>query len=125
MLDFNLRRIKMSVKDNVIRLWKEQRPDIKSVAELERKLNLSNGIISQWDKSRPSTKSAQKVADFFSVPLSSIYDDVTDKSIRLDKPEQELVTMFRKTTDGMSDEDKEKFTESFNDLMNAAKNLLK
>lgn len=125
MLDFNLRRTKMSVKDNVIRLWKEQRPDIKSVAELERKLNLSNGIISQWDKSRPSTKSAQKVADFFSVPLSSIYDDVTDKSIRLDKPEQELVTMFRKTTDGMSDEDKEKFTESFNDLMNAAKNLLK
>lgn len=115
----------MSVKDNVIRLWKTKRPDIKSIAELERKLNLSNGIISQWDKSTPSTKSAQKVANFFSVPLSSIYDDVSDKSIRLDEPEQKLVTMFRKTTDGMSNKDKEKFTESFNDLMQAAKNLLK
>lgn len=115
----------MSVKDNVIKLWKSKRPDIKSIAELERKLNLSNGIISQWDKSTPSTKSAQKVADFFSVPLSSIYDDVSDKSIRLDKSEQELVTMFRKTTDGMNKQDKEKFTESFNELMQAAKNLLK
>lgn len=115
----------MSVKDNVIRLWKTKRPDIKSVAELERKLNLSNGIISQWDRSTPSTKSAQKVASFFSVPLSSIYDDVSDKSIRLNEPEQKLVTMFRKTTDGMSSEDKEKFTESFTDLMQAAKNLLK
>lgn len=43
----------MSARDNVIRLWKERRPDIKSVAELERKINLSNGIIAKWDTIEP------------------------------------------------------------------------
>ena len=46
----------MSVKDNVIRLWKNKRPDIQSVAELERKINLSNGLIQKWDSKTPSTK---------------------------------------------------------------------
>lgn len=47
----------MSAKDNVMRLWKERRPDIKSVAELERKMDLSNGIISKWETKKPSTAS--------------------------------------------------------------------
>lgn len=38
----------MTAKDNVIKLWKDNRPDIKSIAELERKMDLSNGIISKW-----------------------------------------------------------------------------
>ena len=61
-----LEGINMNVRDNVFKLWHQQRKDIKSVAELERKIGLSNGIIQQWKDNNPSIKNAQKVADFFS-----------------------------------------------------------
>lgn len=115
----------MSAKDNVMRLWKERRPDIKSVAELERKMDLSNGIISKWQTKRPSTASAQKVADFFKVPLSEVLDDVTDESVTLNKNDQELLAMFRKETDGMSNEEKQDFQDSLGILMNTAKQIVK
>lgn len=114
----------MSAKDNVIKLWKEQRPDIKSVAELERKIHLSNGIISKWDTKKPSTKSAQKVADFFKVPLSAILDDVSDESVSLNPDDQKVLAMFRKQTEGMSEEDKKEFQESLNDIMSLAKKIV-
>lgn len=115
----------MSAKDNVMRLWKERRPDIKSVAELERKMDLSNGIISKWETKKPSTASAQKVADFFKVPLSEVLDDVTDESVTLNKNDQELLAMFRKETDGMSNEEKQDFQDSLGILMNTAKQIVK
>jgi hypothetical protein len=115
----------MSAKDNVMRLWKERRPDIKSVAELERKMDLSNGIISKWEMKKPSTASAQKVADFFKVPLSEVLDDVTDESVTLNKNDQELLAMFRKETDGMSNEEKQDFQDSLGILMNTAKQIVK
>lgn len=114
----------MTVKDNVIRLWHSNRPDIKSIAELERKIDLSNGIISQWDKSTPSTKSAQKVADFFSVPLSSVLNDINDTSMKLKPSEQELVALFRKNTDGLSEDKKKRFNKSVKSLMKTARDLL-
>ena len=113
------------IKDNVMRLWKERRPDIKSVAELERKMDLSNGIISKWETKKPSTASAQKVADFFKVPLSEVLDDVTDESVTLNKNDQELLAMFRKETDGMSNEEKQDFQDSLGILMNTAKQIVK
>ena len=115
----------MSAKDNVMRLWKERRPDIKSVAELERKMDLSNGIISKWETKKPSTASAQKVADFFKVPLSEVLDDVTDESVTLNKNDQELLAMFRKETDGMSNEEKQDFQDSLGIFMNTAKQIVK
>lgn len=115
----------MSAKDNVMRLWKERRPDIKSVAELERKMDLSNGIISKWETKKPSTANVQKVADFFKVPLSEVLDDVTDESVTLNKNDQELLAMFRKETDGMSNEEKQDFQDSLGILMNTAKQIVK
>ncbi|MCH5463313.1 helix-turn-helix transcriptional regulator [Lactobacillus sp. LC28-10] len=115
----------MTVKDNVLRLWKAYRPDIKSVAELERKIDISNGIISQWEKSTPSTKSAKKVADFFGVPVSSVLNDSTDDSVELKQSEQQLIAAFRKNTDGMTDDEKAKFSSSLDILMRTAKDLLK
>lgn len=115
----------IAAKDNVMRLWKERRPDIKSVAELERKMDLSNGIISKWETKKPSTASAQKVADFFKVPLSEVLDDVTDESVTLNKNDQELLAMFRKETDGMSNEEKQDFQDSLGILMNTAKQIVK
>lgn len=114
----------MSVKDNVIRLWKNKRPDIQSIAELERKMNLSNGLIQKWDSKTPSTKSAQKVADFFKVPLSDVLNDVSDDSVKLDVDDQELLTLFRKTTEGMSENEIKDLTNAMGILMNTAKEII-
>ena len=114
----------MSIKDNVIRLWKEKRPDITSIAELERRINLSNGLIQKWDTKTPSTRSAQKVADFFKVPLSEVLNDVSDESVKLNPEDQKILAMFRKQTEGMSENDKEAFNESLDILMKSARDLI-
>ncbi|CAM3081311.1 hypothetical protein SAMN04487792_1522 [Lactobacillus bombicola] len=115
----------MSAKDNVIRLWKNKRPDIQSIAELERKINLSNGLIQKWDSKTPSTKSAQKVADFFKVPLSDILNDVSDDSVKLDVDDQKVLTLFRKATEGMPEDEVKDFTNSMGILMNTARELIR
>lgn len=40
-----------------------------TVAELERKLDLSNGSVSKWAKSTPNSKYLEKVADYFDVSV--------------------------------------------------------
>lgn len=40
-----------------------------TIAELERKLDLSNGSISKWAKSTPNSKYLEKVADYFDVSV--------------------------------------------------------
>lgn len=50
----------MTVKNNILKLWHEKRPDIKTIAELERKIGLSNGQIRYWDQKVPTIKSAKK-----------------------------------------------------------------
>lgn len=125
LLTRDLRGNNMSnAKENVIRLWKEYRPDIQSIAELERKMDLSNGIISKWATKRPSTKSAQKVADFFKVPLGEVLSDVSDEQVSLDSNDQRVLAMFRKQTEGMTDQQKDDFQDSLEDVMTFAKKLV-
>lgn len=57
-------------KERVIAVWKERRPDIKSVRKLEIEIGLSNGSIASWAKSEPSKEKIEKVADFFKVPIN-------------------------------------------------------
>lgn len=38
-----------------------------TLAELERKLDISNGTIGKWDTRKPNTESLEKVADYFRV----------------------------------------------------------
>lgn len=40
-----------------------------SIAELERKLNLSNGSIARWKKSAPSSRGLTLIADYFDVSV--------------------------------------------------------
>ena len=44
-----------------------------TVAELERKLDLSNGSVSKWAKSTPNSKYLEKVADYFLVKKKKPY----------------------------------------------------
>lgn len=57
-------------KERVIKVWKERRPDIKSVRKLEIEIGLSNGSIASWSKSEPSKEKIEKIADFFKVPIN-------------------------------------------------------
>lgn len=101
--------------------------------ELSEKTGIPASTLSGYfaKRSTPNAGALQKIADVLNVKKSDIdprYQSMnhsSSHSLQLDDSEENLITMFRKTTDGMSSKDKEKFTESFNDLMQAAKNLLK
>lgn len=56
-------------KDRVVDVWKERRPDIRSVRKLEEEIGLSNGLIASWSKSEPSKEKVEKVANFFNVSV--------------------------------------------------------
>lgn len=109
----------MSVRDNVISLWKERRPDIKSVAELERKANLSNGIIKQWESSTPSMKSAQKIATFFNVPITQILTEKTSEQKNTDDTSEQVKGLFRKVSDEyeLNSNEKKELQEDFSDYL--------
>ncbi|MFO3691419.1 XRE family transcriptional regulator [Staphylococcus felis] len=49
-----------------------------SIAELERKLNLSNGSISRWKKAAPSSKGLTTIADYFDVSVDYLLGRKTD-----------------------------------------------
>lgn len=92
-----------------------------SLAELERNLKFSNGIISTWKKGNPSIDKIEKVANYFDV--STDYLLGRDSSLNTD--DQNVLAMFRKTTEGMSESEKQDFQDSLGDLMTLAKKLVK
>lgn len=101
--------------------------------QLSEKTGIPTSTLSGYfsKRSTPNAGALQKIADALNIRKSDIDPRYKSEqkdsahSLQLNDSEENLVTMFRKTTDGMSSKDKEKFTESFNDLMQAAKNLLK
>lgn len=64
----------MNSKEIVLDLLKKKRPDL-SIAGLEREIGIANGTIGKWNTATPSTKTAQKVADYFHVPLMYIFGE--------------------------------------------------
>lgn len=58
-----------------------------SLAEIERRLNLSNGIISTWKNSKPSQDKIELIADFFRVSTDYLLgrDTSTHTDVDLDK----------------------------------------
>lgn len=70
-----------TIKERVLALRDEQRPDIKSVRKLETTIGISNGALASWNKSKPSSESIQLVADFFNVSTDYILGKTTNKKI--------------------------------------------
>ena len=114
----------MTVKNNILKLWHEKRPDIKTIAELERKIGLSNGQIRYWDQKVPTIKSAKKVAVFFNVPLGKVLNNANDSQVNLTAQDQEILTMFGKHTENMTESEKQDFQDSLDILMQTAKELI-
>lgn len=67
-------------KDRIVDVWKERRPDIRSVRKLEEEIGLSNGLIASWSKSEPSKEKVEKVANFFNVSVDYLLNGKKDES---------------------------------------------
>lgn len=74
--------------ERVQNIWKEKRPDIKSVRKLEEKIGLSNGTIASWKKSSPSKSKMEQVADFFGVSVDYLLGNTDDmhSATNVDEP---------------------------------------
>lgn len=98
-----------------------------SIAEIERKLNLSNGSISKWNASFPNSEPLQKVASYFGVSTDyllgrTVFPDVvtTDSSEKeLRESTSEYFTIQRKASQ-LSQEDQKLLIQmidrTFNDV---------
>lgn len=51
------------------------------------------------------------------------HDITPEQELGLDKDDEEMLALFRKSTDGMTEEEKEKFKQSFVKLLKVAKDL--
>lgn len=69
----------MGVYDIVKELAKSKRV---SIAEVERKLDLSNGSLSKWNTSMPNSDPLAKVAEYFNVSTDYLLG-LTDNPIRM------------------------------------------
>ena len=94
-----------------------------SFAELERTLNFSNGQIARWNRAVPGVDKVQKVADFFNVSVDFLLDRTPQTNE--DEIEENMITLFRKQSKDLSDEEKEKFQKSLEELMTLALKLSK
>lgn len=82
-----------------------------SVAELERKLDISNGQIRRWQNGKfPSADRLKVVADYFDVTVDSLlYEDDGQKEIEQD----EDIRIMQRAAKNMSEEDRKKALKVF------------
>ncbi len=106
----------MTTFDNIKKLAKEHGM---SLAELNDKAGLGKRTIYRWRTDSPSYTSLAKVAKVLGVTP----DQLTDQNTDLDSDDQEMLALFRKSTDGMTEDEKEKFKRSFVKLLKVAKDL--
>ena len=86
-----------------------------TLAELERNLDFSNGSLRKWGTSTPSGDKIEKVADYFNVSVDYL----------MNTQELETLIMFRKETEDMSDDEKERFNKALINMMKNARDLVK
>jgi len=77
-----------------------------SIAELERKLNLSNGSIARWKKSAPSSRGLTIIADYFDVSVDYLLGREKDEYTGEDKSEDILI--MHRATENMTEAQRQK-----------------
>ena len=83
-----------------------QSSDVNSIAELERKLDISNGTISKWDKSKPGTQHIIKVADYFNVSTDYLLGRTENKTphwVLNENDEKDIAEEVEKIINGLDD----------------------
>ena len=100
-----------------------------TLAELERNLDFSNGSLRKWGTSTPSGDKIEKVADYFNVSvdylLGRTQNPYTSNDDLMNTQELETLIMFRKETEDMSDDEKERFNKALINMMKNARDLVK
>lgn len=83
-----------------------------TIAELERKINLSPGSIRNWNKSIPSADKIQKVADYFDVTTDYLLGRTDNPYGNTNKPlqltvEEALASVMSSNGEPLTDNDRE------------------
>ncbi|WP_438836524.1 helix-turn-helix domain-containing protein [Streptococcus pluranimalium] len=124
----------MSILDKIKLLANEH---ALTLAELERRLDFSNGSLRKWDTSTPSGDKIEKVADYFDTSVDYLLGRESYETMKLnqarrdfaedliEEEEKQALVMFRKETEGMSEDEKERFNKALAGLMQSARNLIK
>lgn len=110
----------MQLYDTVKFLAKKQGKSLQQVAA---DLDLGVNAFYKWRTSTPSAEKLKRVADYFDVSVDYLLGREAPNMQKLDPAEDKLVTMFRKNTAGMTEEEKDEFNDSMDKLMSVAKDL--
>ncbi|WP_124058411.1 helix-turn-helix domain-containing protein [Vaginisenegalia massiliensis] len=101
--------------------------DIKqmSVAELERKLDLSNGSLSKWAKSMPNSEPLSKVANYLNVSTDYLLGRTEAMNINNgNNKDEKFVSLFRSITSDLPDDEVENLEDEIEAYLEARRNLL-
>lgn len=106
----------MTTFDRIKKLAKDHGMTLNEVND---KAGLGTRSIYRWKYTNPSYTSLKKVAKVFGVTP----DQLTEQNNNLDSDDEEMLALFRKSTEGMTEDEKEKFKRSFVKLLKVAKDL--
>lgn len=78
-----------------------------TLAELERKLDISNGTIGKWDVRKPNSEPLEKVANYFDVSTDYLLGRSEKKRYYdlIDKEKQDIAIQAEKLIDGIENGD--------------------
>lgn len=97
-----------------------------ALVKLERKLNIANGTIARWKDGQASQKNIVKIADFFNVSTDYLLErSAARQSIQLNKPEQDLLSYFKRLTRDKSTSQKEQYVKAITDITSIIQKLSK
>ncbi|MED2981413.1 helix-turn-helix transcriptional regulator [Bacillus thuringiensis] len=112
----------MTVVDRIKRLCSEQKI---TIAELERRIQLSNGQIRKWANQTPGIDKVQKVADYFNVSLDYLLGRTKKKYWELtEKDEKDIQKKLEELIEDMSAADALAFSKDSEPMSEETKQLL-
>ena len=113
----------MNFNERVLMIWKEKRPDIKSVRKLEERIGLSNGTIASWKKSSPSKTKIEQVASFFGVSVDYLLGNTDD--VHANNSNEPLDLDKALSEEGMAMFDGQPLSEEYKEALLAMLNTMK
>ncbi|MDA2567073.1 helix-turn-helix transcriptional regulator [Bacillus cereus] len=112
----------MTVVDRIKKLCDEQKI---TIAELERRIQLSNGQIRKWSNQTPGIDKVQKVADYFKVSTDYLLGRTKKKYWELNgKDEKDIQKKLEEIIEDMSNTDVLAFSKGSEPMSEETKQLL-
>nr|UVY53791.1 MAG: helix-turn-helix domain protein [Bacteriophage sp.] len=103
-----------------------------SLAKLEESLGYSTNYFYTLKTKTPNSERLQEIADYFNVSTDYLLGRTENPRIASDTSivdtdpiEEQTLVMFRKETEDMSDDEKERFNKALSRMMKTARDLIK